>query len=413
VLLDAIFQPVNFRNEVIWKRTSGHSDAHKYGRVHDALLYYTKGPNPTWNQVYQAYDQAYIDQYYRYKDPDGRRWMSGDAGAAGLQGGGYEYDWKGKTRIWRMPEETMERLDSQGRIFYTKNGMPRIKRYLDESKGMPVQDIWSDVEALRSWHAEKLGYQTQKPLALLERVLRVSSNPGDIVLDPFCGCGTTIDAAQKLGRQWVGIDITPIATTLIRHRLADSFGTQVQYKVIGEPGDLAGAEQLAKDNPHHFQAWALGQVNARPIKVKMGADEGIDGRIYFHDEFRGQGTKQMIASVKGGKLKATDVRDLAGTVTREKAEMGALITLHPPTDNMLKDAAQHQFYESPLWQKRYPKIQIVTIADLLNGGTLNMPPRQATGQTLKRAPSRQKDEIIRPTLMKVAEDVPEYDDAPR
>ena len=152
-----------------------------------------------------------VEQYYRYVDADGRRFMSDNLSAAGLTGGGYEYEWKGVKRVWRCPVTTMERLDGEGRIFYTKNGIPRRKRFLDEAKGMPMQDLWNDVEALRSWHQERMGYPTQKPVALLERIILASSNPGDVVLDPFCGCGTTVDAAQKHGRKWVGIDITHLA----------------------------------------------------------------------------------------------------------------------------------------------------------------------------------------------------------
>ena len=145
MLMDAIFGPEHFKNEIIWKRTSGHSDATRYGRVHDTILFYTKGEKYVWNDPYQKYDPEYVEQYYRYSDPNGRKWMSGDASAAGLQGGGYEYEWKGITRVWRMPIETMERLDKEGRIYYTKNGIARIKRYLDESEGLPAQDVWNDI----------------------------------------------------------------------------------------------------------------------------------------------------------------------------------------------------------------------------------------------------------------------------
>ena len=185
LVMDAIFGQKAYRNEIIWKRTSGHSDARRFGRSHDVILYYSRGNRGVWNQTYQPYDEEYVEKYYRYKDPDGRRFMSGDLSAAGLQGGGYEYEWKGVTRVWRVPIGTMERLHLEGRVFYTKNGIARIKRYLDESKGLKAQDIWTDIEALRSWHEERLGYPTQKPEALLERIISASSNEGDLVLDPF------------------------------------------------------------------------------------------------------------------------------------------------------------------------------------------------------------------------------------
>ena len=177
VLMDTIFVPENFRSEIIWKRQSAHSDARRYGSVHDTILFYGKSGSPVWNPTFQPYDSEYIEQYYRYVNEDGRRFMSGDLGAAGLQGGGYEYEWKGVTRVWRVPVATMERLEAEGRIFYTRNGIPRMKRYLDEAKGNPVQDVWPDIQSLRSWHSERLGYPTQKPQALLERIIQASSNP--------------------------------------------------------------------------------------------------------------------------------------------------------------------------------------------------------------------------------------------
>jgi len=182
ILLDGILGAFNFRNETIWKRTSGHSDAKRFGPVHDTIFFYTKTDNFTWNQTFQPYEQWYVEQYYHYEDSGGRRWMSDNLSASGLSGGGYEYEWKGVTRIWRCPVTTMQRLHDAGKIYYTKNGIPRIKRYLDEAKGMPTQDVWGDIQALRSWHEERLGYPTQKPVALLERIVEASSKEGDVVL---------------------------------------------------------------------------------------------------------------------------------------------------------------------------------------------------------------------------------------
>ena len=392
VLLDAVFGPAYFRNEVVWKRTSGHSDARRYGRVHDALLYYVKGDGATWNQTYQPYDEAYVEQYYRYEDENGRRFMSGDLGAAGLQGGGYEYEWKGVTRVWRVPEESMKRLDAEGRIFYTRNGIPRIKRYLDEAKGMPAQDIWNDVEALRSWHGERLGYPTQKPEALLERIVAASSNEGDVVLDPFCGCGTAVAVAQRLGRQWIGIDITHLAINLIRHRLRDTYGPDIEqtYKIVGEPVTVDEASALAQDDPYQFQWWALGLVGARPTEQKKGADKGIDGRIYFHDEGAGGKTKQIILSVKAGNTGVQHVRDLRGVVDREKADIGVLITMKEPTRPMRTEAASAGFYSSPGWNTKHPRLQLLTVEQLLDGKQIDYP--HITGTTFKKAPRAQQEE---------------------
>lgn len=391
VLLDAVFAPTCFRNEIIWKRTSGHSDAQRYGRVHDVILYYGKTDDATWNQVYQPYDEEYVDNYYRYQDSDGRRFMSADLSAAGLQGGGYEYEWKGITREWRCPRETMERLDSEGRIYYTKNGIARRKRYLDEAKGLRAQDVWTDIQALRSWHQERLGYPTQKPEALLDRIIEASSDPGDVVLDPFCGCGTAIASAQRLGRSWIGIDITHVATNLVKYRLADAYEgreDELDYDVIGEPTSVPDAKELAKTNPYQFQAWALGLVKARQHEIKKGADRGIDGRKFFHDEGTGGETKQIILSVKGGKTGVRDVRDLVGVLEREEAQIGALISMQEPTSAMRKEVASAGFYESP-WGK-HPRIQLLTVAGLLQERErLDFP--RVGDRTHRKAPRAKKE----------------------
>ena len=397
MLMDAVFGPVNFKNEIIWKRTSGHSDAKRFGNTHDVLLFYTKSEDYVWNKIYQAYDSDYVKTYYRYSDPNGRKWMSDNLSASGLSGGGYEYEWKGIKRIWRCPPNTMAKYDEEGKLYYTENGIPRIKRYLDESKGLPGQDIWADIEALRSWHVERLGYPTQKPEALLERIITVSTNEGDTVLDPFCGCGTTIAAAQKLNRRWVGIDVTHLAVALMKNRLTDMFGEQAKYKVVGEPVSVPDAQVLAEENPYQFQWWALGLVGARPIEQKKGADKGIDGRLYFHDEpdSKTTKTKQIILSVKAGNTTVSHVRDLQGVLTREKAQIGVLITMEKPTRPMRTEAASAGFYKSP-WGK-HPVLQILTIEELLNGKRINCPPLGQVNVTFKKAtkakdaPAEQKD----------------------
>ena len=386
MLMDAVFGPQHFKNEIIWKRQSAHADAKRFGKVHDTLLFFSKGAVPTWHAQYQAYTDDYIDAYYRYEDENGRRFMSGDLGAAGLQGGGYEYEWRGVKRVWRVPIETMRRLDREERVFYTRNGIPRIKRYLDESKGMPAQDVWADVESLRSWMDERLGYQTQKPEALLERIVNASSKEGDLVLDPFCGCGTTVQVAQRLGRRWIGIDITHLAIGLIRRRLSDTFGEDVRksYQVIGEPTDLEGARELAEHpDRYQFQSWALGLVGARPKELKKGADRGIDGRLYFHDEPGGR-TKQILLEVKSGKVDVAQVRSLRGAVEREKAEIGVFLCFEEPTRPMLREAAEAGFYIAPDGSK-HPKMQILTIQNLLDGKQPEYP-RFARSETFKRAP---------------------------
>ena len=257
----------------------------------------------------------------------------------------------------------------------------------DEMPGVALQDLWDDIPpALGN---EALGYPTQKPLALLERIISASSNEGDVVLDPFCGCGTTIAAAQALGRQWIGIDVTNLAITLIRHRLKDAYGDDIEqtYQVIGEPVSVPDAEALAASDPYQFQWWALGLVGARPAEGKKGADQGIDGRIYFHDGDTAK-TKQIVISVKAGKLHAPYVRDLRGVVEREQAALGVLLTLNAPTKAMRTEAASAGFYASPWGQ--HPRVQILTVGELLAGKRLDAPPPRQTSLTYKRAPKALK-----------------------
>ena len=392
LLMDAVFGPDNFRNEIAWKRTSGHSDAKRFGRTHDVILYYTSSDKAIWNSTYQPYETSYVEQYYRYKDPDGRLWMSDNLSAArGLQGGGYEYDWKGITRIWRVPERTMERLDAEGRIFYTRNGIARRKRYLDEQKGLRAQDNWTDIQALRSWHDERLGYPTQKPEALLERIISASSNEGDVVLDPFCGCGTAVAAAERLNRRWIGIDITHLAITLIRHRLHDAFGEDLRpYEVVGEPKDLPGAESLALHDRYQFEWWALGLVDARPARDrKKGADAGIDGYINFFDDNSGK-PKRIVVQVKSGGVQRSQIATLKSDMERENADLALFVTLKPPTRPMEQEALEAGFYAPEAFpDHRFPRVQILTIEDLLSGAQPQYP-RYAPAATFQRAPRRRR-----------------------
>lgn len=286
----------------------------------------------------------------------------------------------------------MKRYDEEDRLHFTRKGGIRLKRYLSDTPGVPLQALWTDIPPINSQAAERLGYPTQKPEALLERIIQASSNDGNIILDPFCGCGTTIVASQKLNRNWIGIDITHLAITLIKHRLQDSFIGKAKYKVIGEPTDLAGARELAKNDPYQFQWWALGLIGARPAEQKKGADKGIDGRLYFHDDPKGKETKQIIFSVKAGNTGASHVRDLRGVIDREKAAIGVLITLQEPTNPMKKEAASAEFYHSPLLDTNHPRIQIATVGDLLAGKSLNLP-KLRTNITFKVAPKASRPSV--------------------
>lgn len=309
--------------------------------------------------------------------------MTGPGGAAK---GNPIYEVMGVTRYWRYSKSKMQELIDKGLVVQTSPGtVPLRKQYLDEGKGVPIQSLWDDIPGLHSQSSERLGYPTQKPLALLERIITSSSNHGDIILDPFCGCGTTIDAAQKLGRPWIGIDITHVAINLIKGRLNDSYKGSAKYDVIGEPVSLQDAKDLAETEPFQFQAWALGLVGARVASsAKKGADKGIDGKIIFEGDKQGF-FENIVISVKAGKTGAAHVRDLKGVAEREKSAIGVLISMQNPTKDMKTEAATAGFFESKLWNKKYPKIQLLTIAELLDGKKIEMPPIRQVNATFKKA----------------------------
>jgi DNA modification methylase len=393
ILMDAVFGPQFFRTEIIWKRSDAHSDAKQgakhFGRIHDVLLFFSKGADQQFHTLYGPLPQKTQDSWYRnVEEETGRRYNKADVtGPGGAAKGNAHYEWKGITRYWRYKRERMEQLDAEGRLVYSKSGMVYEKRYLDESKGVSVQDIWDDIPMLRgiNTNGERLGYPTQKPEALLERIIKASSNEGDLVLDPFCGCGTTVQVAQRLNRRWIGIDITHLAIGLIKKRLSDAFGPEIKttYDVIGEPTDLAGAGQLAAEDKYQFQWWALGQVGARPAEQKKGADRGIDGRLYFHDDDSGQ-SKQIIFSVKAGGVSVPQVRDLIGVLTREKAEIGVFLCFEEPTKPMLREAAEAGLYKSTD-NTTYPRLQILTIQQILDGKQPDYPLHRRD-VTFKKAP---------------------------
>jgi site-specific DNA-methyltransferase (adenine-specific) len=405
ILMDGVYGPEMFLSEIVWKRTSAHNSARRWGPVHDVLLFYGKGDRPAWNRVFQEYNEEYLRKFYRHED-EGGRYRLGDLTGAGKRKGESGLPWRGVDptkagRHWAVPEpetppdgwnnlsvqQRLDFIDAERLIHWPKTGeIPQFKRYLRVDRGTPIQDVITDIDPLSPHAKERLGYPTQKPELLLERIIKASSNPGDVVLDPFCGCGTTVQVAQRLNRRWIGIDITHLAIGLIRKRLADSFGEEVRksYEVIGEPTDLEGARDLAAHpDKYQFQSWALGLVGARPKELKKGADRGIDGRLYFHDEPGGR-TKQMILEVKSGKVDVVQVRSLRGAVEREQAEIGVFICFEEPTKPMLREAAEAGFYTAPD-RSRYPKLQILTIQQILDGKQPEYP-RFAHSTTFKKAP---------------------------
>lgn len=420
LLMDAVFGPARFRSEIIWKRSGAHSDSKQgrknFGHIHDVILFYSKSDRWTWNTIHTPYGDEYIGRDYRLvEEGTGRRFRRDNLTAA-RPGGDTQYEWRVKKhegvrerwvadiddeyrrpcagweykavrpyrgRFWAYSRDNMRQFARDGRLRHTFDGMPEYKRYLDEMPGVPLQDLWTDITPIIAGTAERLGYPTQKPQALLERIIFASSNPGDVVLDPFCGCGTAVSAAQQFGRTWIGIDITHIAIGLIRTRLVDAFQDAVEFRVIGEPATVSEAAELAHTDPYQFQWWALTRVGARPIERKKGADRGVDGRLYFHDGENGR-TKQLVLSVKAGKLTPAHVRDLRGVMDRERAVGGVLLSFEEPSRPMRSEAASAGFFETA-WGK-HPRLQLLTIRDVLSGRGIDCPRTRGTNLTFATAP---------------------------
>ncbi len=410
VVLDAVFGKEMFGNEITWQRTATHNDAKKWASLSDVVLYYTKSNNFIWNPTFRPQSDADIETRYRFVDKNKRRYRLGPMDAP--EGGGMSainkttgkpngwYVWKNyqpPEKGWRYSPETMQELDEKGLIYYPvkKDGSPDYtkrlakKLYLDESKGALIGNVWTDIAPIQASAQERLGYPTQKPLALLERIINASSNPGDVVLDPFCGCGTAVHAAEKLGRNWIGIDITNLAISLIEKRMHEAFPS-ITFEIEGTPKDLASARDLAERDKYQFQWWACSLVNAQPYQgKKKGADGGVDGIIYFQDD---SGLpKKIIVSVKGGEnVSDTMVKDLITTVNHEKADIGLFVTLAEPTKPMVTRAVSEGYYESPA-SKSYAKIQILTIEELLNKTKRpDYPDLTQGGLTFKKATKEKK-----------------------
>jgi len=399
LVMDAVFGPLNYRNEIVWKRRTGSSSqvhlSNKFGACTDSILFYVKSAaahfQPQYTFAARGYAE-YVEKFFRHDDGDGRRYrLDNLANPAPRPNLMYEYrGFKPPRNGWAISLEKMEQWDREGRLQFPRKPGGRIqrKRYLDELKGKPVQSLWDDIEPIGAHAAERLGYPTQKPEELLERVVVAGTNKGDIVLDPFCGCGTAIAVAEKLGRRWIGIDITHLAIALMRHRLHSAFGAALSpYHVIGDPKDVEGAQALAAEDRFQFEWWALGLADAWPAQdKKKGADSGIDGYISFFDDNSGK-AKRIIVQVKSGHVTVAQVRDLKGTVEREKAAIGVLITLEEPTKPMRTEAIAAGFYDSENFKGQYPKIQVLTIAELLDGAKVKFP-SMGVGAVIKSAPKK-------------------------
>ena len=422
VLLDAVFDPRMFRNEIVWKRRVGMSSAvhesNRFGICTDSLLLYAKSDEAPFAPQYNRDDpdyQRYISERFTYRDADGRLFQP-----TSLVNPAYRpnliYDYRGyksPQNGWMITKEKMTQWDAEGRLYFPKdpNGRIRRKSYADELRGMPIQNLWSDIPEINSQAQERLGYPTQKPLALLERVVKASSNEGQTILDPFCGCGTAVHAAEKLGRNWIGIDITHLAISLIERRLRDAF-PGVKFDVHGTPKDLDGARDLAERDKYQFQWWAVSLVDAVPYGgKKRGADSGIDGWRYMAS---GRNTvSRCIVSVKGGEhVSVQMVRDLRGVMEREKAEAGLFITLAEPTAPMKAEAAKAGFFDSPFGghdspgkPRRHPRMQVMTIESLLTGAKPDLPPL-AIEASFRRAEREDRSEQDQGSLLTGMADAP-------
>jgi site-specific DNA-methyltransferase (adenine-specific) len=369
IVLDAIFGPENYRNEIIWIRSNPKSlGSINFPNCTDTILRYTRGSKFTFHQPYGEHDPEYVKTAYHYSDARGRYrllpLLNPNDDRPNLT-----YEFLGVTRVWRWTKERMQKAYEDGLVVQIKPGaVPQYKKYLEDSKGRTITNCWADVPQAAG--NEALGYPTQKPAALLERIIAASSNPGDIVLDPFCGCGTALVAAEKLGRKWIGIDITYLSIAVMKARLKDSFGLD-DVEVIGQPTETEGARQLLTQNDdgrYQFQWWALGLVDAKPLggTQKKGSDKGVDGKITFTDE-HGK-LEQVIVSVKSGHVDSSMIRDLKGTLEREKAAIGLFITLEEPTSHMKQEAATAGLWHSNVWNRDYPRIQLLSIHELLEEG---------------------------------------------
>ena len=427
LLLDAVFGPSNFRNEIVWRRTGSHNQNKRYGPIHDTIFFYSKSQHYSFNTNFRPVARGHVVSYFNKEDDRGKYWTNALTGA-GIRKGASGQPWRGynptdRGRHWAIPgslfrslgisedltpQEKLDALEQAGYIDFPESdagAMPTFRQYLQDSPGIPIQDVWAyqpythgvlygtneaideDVRWIpRQGTNERLGYATQKPEALLERIILASSNEGDVVLDPFCGCGTAVASAQKLDRKWIGVDITHLAVALMKNRLKTAFDLEPRqdYDVVGEPQDAGSARALWEQDPYQFQFWAVSLLEAQPQQEqRRGADRGVDGMLYFLDGPR-RTPHKVVVQVKGGHVSSPQIRDLKGVVEREKAALGLFISLEEPTRDMRTEAASGGLFHSDLWDRDYSKIQIRTVAEMLEGNDFELPPRPAAYQPAQR-----------------------------
>lgn len=367
VMMDGIFGHQNFRNEIVWKRTSAHNDSKKWGAVHDTILFYSKSSRFTWNPVFLPHDPEYVSSFYRFTDANGPYRLHEIIRTASMgPRPNLSYEYKGYTPKWgwRMVREKVQALDDAGRLVWSKSGRPYRKIYLHEQKGTPITDVITDIAPVSAMAKDRLGYPTQKPRPLLKRIIEASSNPGDTIFDPFCGCGTTIYAAQEVGqREWIGCDIAILAIKLIREVLTERYRLSegTDFTVTGIPNSVEAAQELFKRDPFQFEHWAVERVGGFP--TKKSGDRGIDGKLYYETD---AGLRSMVLSVKGGGIKPEYVRELSGVVNDEPdADLGGFICLKPPTAKMIEAARDAGKFEYRGIE--YPRVQLMTVEQILEG----------------------------------------------
>ena len=393
-VMDAIFGVENFRNEIVWQRTKAHNDGKQYGRIHDTILFYSKSSKRVWNPVYTAHDPEYVKKFYRHQDERGLYQPITLNASGSVQDGESGKAWRGidpnaMGNHWRAPRreawpegveppenyeslsvhEKLDVLDASGLVYWPPNGrVPRFKRYLSTTKGNRVQDVITDINHLTSASKERLGYPTQKPLALYERLISASSNEGDIVLDPFCGCGTTIDAAHSLKRNWIGIDLTILALDPMRQRLADRHGLEpsVDYQIEGYPTNMQEVRRFLKDGDkrkyHDFSNWAVTRLGLRPTRdVGDGGHDGVGAMTLWNTQQMKETDARILAEVKTGRASITQVRAFCQVMHENNAEIGIFITIAPISAGMRQQAENMGSFEHN--GRRYPRLQFWQIDD--------------------------------------------------
>ena len=379
-IADTVFGNENFRNEIIWKRAQAKSPtARRLHSDHDVILAYAKSNEAVWNEraLFQSHDVQNPDPEtaarYPHRDADGRRYQLASLVSPKPDRPSLTYEFLGFTGVWRLTKERMQQLYDEGRIVKLPGRPPRIKRYLDEQGKRPLGDVWTDITTLNSRAAERLGYPTQKPIQLLSRIIEIASQPGSLVLDPFAGSGTTLDAAQRLGRRWVGIETSMLAIDLIDTRLRHIYSESIRqtYEILGIPRDLRYAEELYRRSPLEFERWCVTLVGGQP-NDNQGDDRGIEGIIRIPGDRKGD-SYRILVSVKGGSTYPDHVRDVIDMIESQHAAMGVLICLQPPTAAMQVIADNSGIYTYPVNAQQYPKVQIITISALLEGVRPNLP----------------------------------------